>query len=115
MEREGGAVALPPGLKIVEEPTDLGEEQRFRSGSPLPKAWMLAAATAGSFMASNASVASIAIIAIVFWIAAIGNLVTWAWLGAALRSLLGIGSRMRTFNVAMGTLLAATALWLVML
>ena len=27
MEREGGAVALSPGLKIVEEPTDLGEEQ----------------------------------------------------------------------------------------
>ena len=25
--REGGAVVLPPGLKIVEEPTDLGEEQ----------------------------------------------------------------------------------------
>jgi hypothetical protein len=49
------------------------------------------------------------------WIAAIGSLVTWAWLGAALRSSLGIGSRMRTFNVAMGTLLAATALWLVML
>jgi len=41
--------------------------------------------------------------------------VTWAWLGAALRSSPGIGSRMRTFNVAMGTLLAATALWLVML
>jgi threonine/homoserine/homoserine lactone efflux protein len=76
---------------------------------------MLVAATAGSFMASNASVASIAIIVIVFWIAAIGSLVTWAWLGAALRSSLGIGSRMRTFNVAMGTLLAATALWLVML
>jgi threonine/homoserine/homoserine lactone efflux protein len=78
-----------------------------------PKAWMLAAATAGSFMASNASVASIAIIVIVFWIAAIGSLVTCGW--RALRSSLGIGSRMRTFNVAMGTLLAATALWLVML
>ena len=27
VEREGGAVALPPGLKIVEEPTDVGEEE----------------------------------------------------------------------------------------
>ena len=35
--------------------------------------------------------------------------------GAALRNWLGIGSRMRTFNVAMGMLLAATALWLAML
>jgi hypothetical protein len=66
-------------------------------------------------MASNATVASIAIIVIVFSIAAIASLVTWAWVGAALRSSLGIGSRMRTFNVAMGMLLAATALWLAML
>jgi threonine/homoserine/homoserine lactone efflux protein len=48
-------------------------------------------------------------------LAAIGSLVTWAWVGAALRNWLGIGSRMRTFNVAMGVLLAATALWLAML
>jgi hypothetical protein len=27
VEREGGAVAMPPGFKIVEEPTDLGEEE----------------------------------------------------------------------------------------
>jgi threonine/homoserine/homoserine lactone efflux protein len=80
-----------------------------------PRAWMLAAATAGSFMASNATVASIAIIVIVFSIAAIGSLVTWAWVGATLRNWLGTGSRIRTFNVAMGTLLAAIALWLAML
>ena len=66
-------------------------------------------------MASSAAIASIAIIVIVFSIAAIGSLVTWAWVGAALRNWLGIGSRMRTFNVAMGMLLAATALWLAML
>ena len=77
-----------------------------------PKAWMLAAATAGSFMASNATIARIAIIVIVFSIAAMGSLVTWAWVGAALRNWLGVGSRMRIFNVAMGVLLAATALWL---
>jgi hypothetical protein len=38
-----------------------------------------------------------------------------AWVGAALRNCLGIGSRIRTFNVAMGMLLAATAMWLAML
>ena len=80
-----------------------------------PKARMLAAATAGSFMASNATIAKIAIIVIVFSIAAMGSLVTWAWVGAALRNWLGVGSRMRIFNVAMGVLLAATALWLTML
>jgi hypothetical protein len=92
----------------------------FRSGTPLPFSTPIrehgcSAATAGSFMVSNATVASIAISVIVFSIAAIGSLVTWAWVGAALRNWFGVGSRMRTFNVAMGMLLAATALWLAML
>ena len=39
-----------------------------------PKAWMLVAATAGLFMTSNATLASIAIIVIVFSIAAMGSL-----------------------------------------
>ena len=51
-----------------------------------PRALMLAAATAGSFIVSNATVASIAVIVIVFSIAAIGSLVTWAWVRAALRT-----------------------------
>jgi threonine/homoserine/homoserine lactone efflux protein len=77
-----------------------------------PKAWMLAAATAGSFMTRNATLGSIVTIVIVFSIAAMGSLITWAWVGAALRNWLGVGSRMRVFNITMGVLLAATALWL---
>ena len=41
-----------------------------------------------------------------------GSLITWAWVGAALRNWLSVGSRMRVFNIAMGALFAATALWL---
>jgi threonine/homoserine/homoserine lactone efflux protein len=92
----------PTGFK----PLSFWQSAAFQYANP--KAWMLAAATAGSFMASNATVASIAIIVIVFSIDAIGSLVTWAWVGAALRNWLGIGSRMRTFNVAMGTLRMAS-------
>jgi threonine/homoserine/homoserine lactone efflux protein len=77
-----------------------------------PKAWMLATATAGSFMTSHATIVTVAIIVIVFSIAAMGSLITWAWVGFALRHWLRVGSRMRIFNVAMGGLLAATALWL---
>jgi threonine/homoserine/homoserine lactone efflux protein len=77
-----------------------------------PKAWMLAAATAGSFMTSNATLASVAIIVVVFSIAAMGSLITWVWVGAALKKWLSVGSRMQIFNVAMGVLLAATALWM---
>ncbi len=80
-----------------------------------PKAWMLAAATAGSFMTSDATFISMAIIVIVFSIAAMGSLITWAWLGATLGHWLSVGSRLRIFNVAMGALLAATALWLTVL
>ena len=77
-----------------------------------PKAWLLAAATAGSFTTNHATSVSIAIIVIVFSIAAMGSLITWAWVGFALRHWLSVGPRMRIFNVAMGVLLAATALWL---
>jgi hypothetical protein len=38
-----------------------------------------------------------------------------AWVDAALRNWLAIGSRMGTFNVAMEILLASTAMWLAML
>jgi threonine/homoserine/homoserine lactone efflux protein len=77
-----------------------------------PKAWMLAAATAGSFVTNDARFVSIATIVIVFSIAATGSLITWAWVGSSLRHWLNVGSRMRIFNLAMGVLLAATALWL---
>ena len=80
-----------------------------------PKAWMFAAATPGTFMASDATIARTAIVVVMFSIAAITSLITWAWLGAALRSWLSVGSRTRIFNVSMGVLLAATALWLVTL
>ena len=95
-----------PGMK----PLSFWQSAAFQYANP--KAWMLAAATAGSFMASNATIARIAIVVVVFSIAAMASLITWAWLGAALRNWLSVGSRMRIFNVAMGVLLAATALWL---
>jgi hypothetical protein len=63
---------------------------------------MLAAATAGSFMTNHPTFVSIAIIVIVFSTAAIGSLITWTWVGSALRHWLSVGSRMRTFNLAMG-------------
>jgi threonine/homoserine/homoserine lactone efflux protein len=105
-------------------PNVIGEESEGTTMKPLsfwqsaafqyanPKAWMLAAATAGSFMTNHATFVSIAVIVIVFSVAAMGSLITWAWIGSTLRHWLSVGSRMRIFNVAMGVLLAATALWL---
>jgi threonine/homoserine/homoserine lactone efflux protein len=77
-----------------------------------PKGWMLAVATATSFMASRPTWIAIAIIVAVWAIAAVASLVAWASAGAALRGWLAVSRRLRRFNLAMGALLAATALWL---
>jgi threonine/homoserine/homoserine lactone efflux protein len=67
-------------------PNVIGEESEGTTMKPLsfwavccvqyadPKAWMLAAATAGSFMANPATFVSIAVIVIVFSLAAMGSL-----------------------------------------
>jgi len=77
-----------------------------------PKAWMLAAATAGTFMSTGSSAAETAIIVAVFAVTSATSLVLWAWIGAALRDWLQAGRRLARFNLAMGLLLAATALWM---
>jgi threonine/homoserine/homoserine lactone efflux protein len=77
-----------------------------------PKAWMLAAATAGAFLAGDRPLARGALVALVFGICALASLVVWAWLGAALRAWLARGRRLRIFNLAMGLSLAGTALWI---
>jgi len=77
-----------------------------------PKAWMLAAATAGTFMTDGADLAHTVIIVGVFALSSSASLVLWAWMGSALRQWLQTGSRLARFNLTMGLLLAATALWM---
>ncbi len=96
--------------RTVVKPLSFWQSAAFQYANP--KAWMLVAATTGSFMLGAATIVGVALIVIVFSIAAMGSVITWAWLGAALRNWLAVGSRMRIFNVTMGVLLAATALWL---
>jgi threonine/homoserine/homoserine lactone efflux protein len=77
-----------------------------------PKAWMLAAATAGTYMASGNAMVRVAIICAVLSLACAASLVVWACAGAALSAWLKHGARLRVFNLAMGALLAATAMWM---
>jgi threonine/homoserine/homoserine lactone efflux protein len=63
-------------------------------------------------MTSQPGVARTAIIVGVFALAAATSLVLWAWIGAALRHWLQTGRRLARFNLTMGVLLAATALWM---
>jgi threonine/homoserine/homoserine lactone efflux protein len=73
---------------------------------------MLAAATAGTYMAADGATIRVAIICVVFSIACAASLVVWAAAGAALKRWLQQGARLRTFNVAMGATLALTAFWM---
>jgi threonine/homoserine/homoserine lactone efflux protein len=77
-----------------------------------PKAWMLAVATAAAWLATDRPWQRAAVVCVVFSIACAASLVLWAAVGAALREWLSHGARLHTFNVAMGALLAATAVWM---
>jgi threonine/homoserine/homoserine lactone efflux protein len=108
MARPRPATAAPDRATI--RPFSFWQSAAFQYANP--KAWMLVAATVGTFMSSGSTVTGTAIIVTVFAVAAFLSLILWAWVGAALRSWLLIGSRMQVFNLVMGVLLAATALWL---
>ena len=77
-----------------------------------PKAWMLATATAGTFMSGRDVATRAALICLVFSATCIASLAVWAWMGAALRQWLRTSRRRWWFNAAMGLSLAATALWM---
>ena len=77
-----------------------------------PKAWMLATATAGTFMSGRDVATRAALICMVFSATCIASLAVWAWMGAGLRRWLRTGRRRWWFNAAMGLSLAATALWM---
>jgi threonine/homoserine/homoserine lactone efflux protein len=77
-----------------------------------PKAWMLAAATAGTYMAADGATMRIAIICGVFSITCAASLLVWAAAGATLKEWLQQGPRLRIFNITMGAMLALTAFWM---
>ncbi len=107
-DRSGGAAE-----RTVMKPLSFWQSAAFQYANP--KAWMLTAATTGTFMASGATITGVVVVVSVFAIAALGSLTLWGWMGAVLRNWLAVGSRMRIFNVIMGVLLAGTALWLALM
>lgn len=77
-----------------------------------PKAWMFALATTTAYVAGEQPLLRATTVVVVCAICAILSLLTWGWLGAALRDWLKHGRRLRWFNLAMALSLAATALWM---
>ncbi|MCA3219933.1 MAG: LysE family translocator [Burkholderiales bacterium] len=98
------------GERSIARPLTFWQSAAFQYANP--KAWMLAAATAATFMAQGANLSRTSIVVAVYAVAAVLSLVLWAGLGAALRAWLTHGQRLRLFNLAMGVLLAATAVWM---
>jgi threonine/homoserine/homoserine lactone efflux protein len=79
-----------------------------------PKAWVMAIGVSATYTRGENPVSDAAIIAAAFVIAGLTSSQTWAAFGAGIGQAVGSGARLRAFNVTMGLLLAACALWLVL-
>lgn len=98
------------GERTLARPLTFWQSAAFQYANP--KAWMLAAATVGTFMTVDSGATRTAIMVAVFAFAAAASLVLWAWIGAVLRQWLKVGARLARFNLTMAALLAATAAWM---
>ncbi len=76
-----------------------------------PKSWLVSASAAGAFLSGNGGVLGQAIwFGLLFVLAALPGCLVWLALGATARRLLQSERARRTFNIAMGALLAGSAL-----
>ena len=80
-----------------------------------PKAWLICAGAVGGFLREDGSgaVLQAALFAAIFIVAGMPCMFVWLGFGAAMQRLLRTERALRAFNVAMGLLLAATAVLLV--
>jgi threonine/homoserine/homoserine lactone efflux protein len=75
-----------------------------------PKAWLICASAVGSFLdASGSAIVQAALFGVIFVVAGMPCMFVWLGFGAAMQHFLRSDSALRTFNIAMGLLLAATA------
>jgi threonine/homoserine/homoserine lactone efflux protein len=77
-----------------------------------PKAWMFALAATTAYVTGERPSLRAAIVVFVCALCAFASLLTWGWIGAALRHWLTQGARLRVFNLTMAVTLALTALWM---
>jgi threonine/homoserine/homoserine lactone efflux protein len=79
-----------------------------------PKAWVLCIGVAATYAKGSAPMLEAGVAALVFVVSGLTSANGWAAFGSGIGRLLGDGPALRAFNVAMGALLAASALWLVL-
>jgi threonine/homoserine/homoserine lactone efflux protein len=79
-----------------------------------PKAWVMAIGVSATYARGENPVSDAMIIAVAFVVAGLTSSQVWAAFGAGIGRMLGTGARLRAFNVTMGLLLVACALWMVL-
>ena len=105
------ATAGPPGDARRSRPLSFAEATGFQWINP--KAWVMAIGVAATYASGAAPLIEATVAAGIFALAGLTSANGWAAAGAAMGRLLGTGWRLRAFNAAMGLLLAASAVMLV--
>ena len=82
-----------------------------------PKSWLVSASAAGTFLsaASGSPIAQAVYLAGLFFLVALPSGFVWLAFGATVQRMLGSPRRLRTFNVVMGLLLAASIVLIVVI
>ena len=79
-----------------------------------PKGWVMAVAAAATYASGGAPLREAGVLAAVFLAVSLPGAQGWTLFGVGIGRMLGTGTRLRTFNVTMGLLLASSALLLVL-
>lgn len=77
-----------------------------------PKAW-LACASGAALFSNPATISPLVVFVVVYFLVCYASLAAWAFLGDRASRYLGTSKRVRLLNLSMGTLLIASALYLI--
>ena len=77
-----------------------------------PKAWSMAVGLASAYMTGARPLAEAATIASIFLAIGLTSAAGWTAFGAGIRRFLSTDSRLRAFNIAMGALVALSAVYI---
>ena len=99
------------GSRVRPRPLTFAEASAFQWVNP--KAWVMCIGVSATFASGEAPVIEALIAAGIFVVSGLSSANGWAAFGAGIGRMLGTGWRLRAFNAAMGLMLAASAIWLV--
>jgi threonine/homoserine/homoserine lactone efflux protein len=103
-------IASARGIESAPRPRPVGYLQAAAFQWVNPKAWLVSASAAGTFLSAQAGspAAQSVYLGGLFFLAALPSGFVWLAFGATVQRFLGSPRRLRIFNVAMGVLLAVS-------